>query len=215
MRNPDGRFLKDKVWIASFFLSAILHATFFFFWWGEEVPFTADLVHQGATSVALSPSSVMQVVRIQSATQNAVVRPVVPRVVFEGPPVLEIEVAASIEVSSLLLNDIGEIKGRPLVSAPDLEGQDLGIGSAFTTPPLPRGIVIPQFNKELDVEEIEVGVFVDKEGRVVADSTRIVSPVNSISFSSQLIEQAAEWIFDPATKAGKAISGWFFYTIKM
>jgi hypothetical protein len=189
MRNPDGRFLKDKVWIASFFLSAILHATFFFFWWGEEVPFTADLVHQGATSVALSPSSVMQVVRIQSATQNA--------------------------VSSLLLNDIGEIKGRPLVSAPDLEGQDLGIGSAFTTPPLPRGIVIPQFNKELDVEEIEVGVFVDKEGRVVADSTRIVSPVNSISFSSQLIEQAAEWIFDPATKAGKAVSGWFFYTIKM
>jgi hypothetical protein len=83
MRNPDGRFLKDKVWIASFFLSAILHATFFFFWWGEEVPFTADLVHQGATSVALSPSSVMQVVRIQSATQNAVVRPVVPRVALK------------------------------------------------------------------------------------------------------------------------------------
>jgi len=175
-----------------------------------------NLADQGAeSSDDRSRLSMMQVVRIQPLVQNQVVRPMVPRIVLEVLPVLEIEVIPSIEVSSPLLDGLGDAKERLLVTIPTVGSQDSGIGSALTTPPLPRGIVVPQFMEGLDVEEIEIGVFVDEGGRVVADSTRVISPTTSSSFNSQLIEQATEWIFDPATRAGKAVSSWFFYTIRM
>ena len=216
MRNSDRRFRESKVWLISFVLSVMLHLTLSIYWWGEEIFTLPAADNQGVdNSGDQSELSVIRVVRIQPPAQNQVVRPVTPRIVLEVLPSVEMEVIPSIEVSSPFSDVLGYAKERSLLTIPTAGNQGLGARSTPTTPPLPRGIVVPQFIGGLDIEEIEIGVFIDEEGRVVSDSTRIVSPTMSSSFYSQLIEQATEWIFDPATRAGKAVSSWFFYTIRM
>jgi hypothetical protein len=48
---------------------------------------------------------------------------------------------------------------------------------------------------------------------VVADSTRLDPRTGNGSFDDRLKKQAAEWVFDPARKDGRAIAEWFKYTI--
>ena len=76
-------------------------------------------------------------------------------------------------------------------------------------------MIIPPTNRDLRGTEIRVWVFVDRAGRVVADSTRLEPPTRDGEFNRRLIAEAAEWVFRPATRAGEAISAWFPYRIIM
>ena len=38
VKNSDRRLLESIVWLKSFVLSTMVHISFFFLWWGEEVP---------------------------------------------------------------------------------------------------------------------------------------------------------------------------------
>ena len=82
-------------------------------------------------------------------------------------------------------------------------------------PPSPRGMIIPPANRSLRGQEVQVWVFVNELGRVVADSTQLRPPTSDRDFNSRLVREASEWIFEPAKKGGKAVGSWFPYTISM
>ena len=60
---------------------------------------------------------------------------------------------------------------------------------------------------------IKVWVFVDAQGKVVADSTRLEPPTRNRDLNRQLIQEAAEWVFRPARKEGQAVASWFPFEI--
>jgi len=70
-------------------------------------------------------------------------------------------------------------------------------------------------NKDLRGTKLDVWVFVDATGRVVPDSTRLDPPTSDRGFNRRIIQQAAEWVFDPAMKDDEPIAAWFPYTISM
>jgi hypothetical protein len=62
---------------------------------------------------------------------------------------------------------------------------------------------------------VQVLVFVNETGRVVADSTRLDPPTRNGDFNRRLVSQASEWMFRPAMQEGKAVASWFPYLIKV
>jgi hypothetical protein len=105
---------------------------------------------------------------------------------------------------------------------PGLEGgQGRGDGGTAAegffrlVPPSPRGMIIPPMNRSLRGKQVEVWVFVDATGRVVADSTRLNPPTSDRGFNRRLIQEAAEWVFNPARKDDLPVAAWFPYTISM
>ena len=57
--------------------------------------------------------------------------------------------------------------------------------------------------------------FVDENGLVVSDSTRLEPPTSDGSFNQRLIREASEWVFQPAQQEGRAVPSWFPYRIRM
>ena len=110
----------------------------------------------------------------------------------------------------------GELDGPGL-----LDGTGKGDGGTTeeglfqSNPPTPRGMIMPPTNRSLRGRSVDVWVFVDETGRVVADSTRLDPPTSDNGFNERLIAEAADWIFRPATKGGQPVASWFPYTIKM
>jgi hypothetical protein len=83
-------------------------------------------------------------------------------------------------------------------------------------PPSPRGLILPPSDRPGRVKgmEIDVWVFVNDRGAVIADSTRL-SPASTgdRKFDDRLKKQAAEWVFEPARRGGRVVAEWFRYTI--
>ena len=76
-------------------------------------------------------------------------------------------------------------------------------------------MIIPPANKGLRGVEVQVWVFVNEHGRVVADSTRLDPPTRDRGFNRQLMREAAQWVFRPGTLDGKPVAAWFPYVISM
>jgi hypothetical protein len=76
-------------------------------------------------------------------------------------------------------------------------------------------MIIPPANRDLRGTEIQVWVFVDEAGQVVADSTRLDPPTGDRDFNRRLVREASEWSFRPAQQDGKAVASWFPYRISM
>ena len=76
-------------------------------------------------------------------------------------------------------------------------------------------MIIPPRNRDLRDTEVQVWVFVDENGLVVSDSTRLDPPTRDSSFNQRLIREASDWVFQPAQQEGKAVSSWFPYRIRM
>ena len=75
-------------------------------------------------------------------------------------------------------------------------------------------MIIPPNHKSLKGNELQVWVFVNEAGRVVADSPRLEPPTREGDFNRQIIREAADWIFRPAVKEGKPVASWFPYRIR-
>jgi hypothetical protein len=84
-------------------------------------------------------------------------------------------------------------------------------------PPSPRGLILPPSDRPSKVrgKTISVYVFVTDRGMVVGDSTRLNPGSGDSKFDTRLKRQAAEWVFHPAQRDGRAIAGWFEYTITL
>ena len=205
-----------KIWRTGLLVSLLLHMVVFLGWRGVVIPpspFAAAGPRAGDNRAAKGS---LQAINIRTSTPVPIVPPPIPIPAEIEVEPIEIEVFPAEEAASVLGEQPGldEVVGLPDgVGAGD--GGDTAEGFYTLQLPTPRGMIIPPANRELRGTEVQVWVFVNDMGRVVADSTRLDPPTRDGDFNKRLVREAAEWIFRPAVREGKPVSSWFPYRIKM
>ncbi len=178
-------------------------------------PFAAAGPRAGDFRAAPGGGSATQIVRIPPP--RPIRPPAVPLVTVEITDPVDFDPEPAVDLDEILGEAPGELPGPPGIEG----GQGRGDGGTAEegfhrmVPPSPRGMIIPPTNPRLRGREVEVWVFVDARGRVVADSTRLNPPTSDRGYNRRLMEEASEWVFNPATRGGEPIAAWFPYTISM
>lgn len=138
-------------------------------------------------------------------------RPIVPPPL---PTVSDVEFEP-LEFDSEPQFDLAAVLGeRPGVGPPGLDGDGEGDGGEATEgrstviPPKHKHVIYPPSHKALKGTEVNVWVFVNEHGQVVGDSTRLEPPTRDRGLNRQLIREAAQWLFYPATQYGQPIAAW-------
>ncbi len=146
-----------------------------------------------------------------------IVPPRVPIITLEMVDPVEFDPEPQVDLAAVTGDAPGMADGPPGIEG----GQGRGDGGTAAeglfrlVPPSPRGIIIPPNHRSLRGKQVEVWVFVDATGSVVADSTRLNPPTSDRGFNRRLIEEAAEWVFNPARRDNQPVAAWFPYTISM
>lgn len=212
-RRRDRRF-----WSGGLLTSLLFHLLVFVFWRGDVLPLSSSAAAGPRAGDDRAAGGAMQTITIRTPPDVPV--PIVP------PPVpipVEIEVE-EIEYEDVVQLDPASILGeRPgLSEVPGLatgdgrgDGGDAESGLYRMEPASPRGMIIPPSNRDLRGTQVQVWVFVDENGSVVADSTRLDPPTKDGDFNRRLIREAAEWVFRPARQEGRPVASWFPYRISM
>lgn len=212
-----GRRRKERpIWWAGLALSVVAHLLVVLLGPSGSVPVAPGAAAGPGRGSPEAATGGMQALNIRAPTAEITTPPPptpVPSLEAVEPVALEDE--ASIDASSIL----GE---RPGLEEPGAEigtGQGAGgteeEGSRRLVPPSPRGMIVPPNHEELRGREISVWVFVDETGRVVPDSTRLEPPTRDRDLNERLVDEAAEWVFEPAREDGEPVAAWFPYTIRM
>jgi hypothetical protein len=218
MRAADRRVAERSLWRNGFVAAAFVHLLVFFLWWGQpipESPFAAAGPRDGDNRAAAGGG--MQAFNIRIPPPRPIIRPQVPLLTLDPitPVELEEQQQQQIETSSIL----GDRPGVDGPGLPDGTGRGDGgtaeAGRFRIVPPSPRGIILPPSNRNVRGQRIEVWVFVDERGRVVADSTQLRPPTTDGDFNARILREAAEWIFEPGKEGGEAVAAWFPYSISM
>ena len=216
LSNAERRIAERALWRKGFAGAVIVHLLVFFLWWGEAElvsPFAAAGPRAGDNRAARGG---MQTLNIRVPPPRPIIRPQVPLLAFDPVPLEEFEDDQQQVETASILGD------RPGVDGPGLpEGDGRGDGGTAATglfrnvPPSPRGMIIPPANRSLRGQKIEVWVWVDERGRVVAERTELRPPSSDGDFNARLVREAAEWVFEPAKNGGRPVASWFTYTISM
>lgn len=198
-------------------VSAVIHLFIFFFWRTVPIPQSPFAAAGPKAGDSRAAGGGMRALNLQVAEPPHLVPPKVPLISLDVTDPIDLSFEPQIDVASMMGEGQGLGDGPPGIEG----GQGRGDGGTADAglnrlvPPSPRGMIIPPTNKDLRGSRIEVWVFVDETGKVVADSTRLNPPTRDRGFNRRLMEEAAEWVFNPAMKAGKAVAAWFPYTISM
>jgi len=211
--TDERRESERRAWRFAFVGSVVLHVLVFVLWPAAQLfmsPFAAAGPRNGDDRAAAGG---MQAMTIQAPTPRPITPPQIPLPVTDPIPIEIQEEEVTIETASIL----GE---RPGDEGPGRE-EGTGQGDGGTAdeglfrlmPPSPRGMIIPPSDPSLRGKRVEVWVFVDERGRVVADSTALRPPTDNGDLNRRLIREASEWIFEPARKGGQPVAAWFPYTI--
>ena len=204
-----------RVWRTAILISVLAHLVLFFAWRADSLlqsPFAAAGPRAGDARAA---SGSMQSMTLATPPTRPITPPEIPI-----PDQVEIE---PVEFEDEPVFDPASMEGdMPGLEGPGIE-QGEGEGDAGTSdqglnrlvPPRPRGMIIPPNSDALRGREVEVWVFVDASGRVVPDSTRLRPPTDDRSLNRRLIQEAADWIFRPATRGGQPVATWYPYRISM
>ena len=208
---------EGRVYRNALVISLVLHLFLFFIWKPDPIPvspFSAAGPRAGDSRAAAGGS--LQAMNLVVPPSRPIVPPRVPIVTVDVVDPVDFNLEPEVDLAAL----IGE--GPGLDEGPGIEGGtgrgDGGTGTEglfMLIPPSPRGMIIPPTNRSLRGSQVQVWVFVNDVGRVVPDSTHLDPPTSDQGFNRRLIEEAAEWVFNPATKEGKPVGAWFPYTISM
>ena len=215
LSNAERRVGERALWRNGFAGAVIVHLLIFFLWWGEAElvsPFAAAGPRAGDNRAA---SGGMQTVNIRVPPPRPIIRPLVPLLSFDPVPLEELldeDPQQQIETASIL----GDRPGVDGPGLPDADGRGDGgtaeSGLFRNVPPTPIHMIIPLCERGCR-QPIEVWVFVDEYGQVVADSTRLRPPSSDRPTNERLIREAAEFLYRPATKGGKPVASWTFYEV--
>jgi hypothetical protein len=212
----DRRRRERKIWRTALLVSGLMHLVIFFGWRGTVIPqspFSAAGPRAGDNRAAQGS---LQAMNVRVPPRRTIVPPLVPIPALAEIEPVEFEPDAEVDASSVLGERPGTDEGPGLETGTGLgDGGTAEEGFYRLQPPSPRGMIIPPTNRELRGTTVQVWVFVNERGRVVADSTRLEPPTRDRDFNSQLIREAAEWVFRPAQKEGRAVPSWYPYTISM
>ena len=205
-----------KIWRTGLLVSLLFHLLIFFGWRGNVIPLSPFAAAGPRAGDNRAAAGSMQAMNVRTPPPTPVVPPLVPLPTEILIDPVEFEDDVELDPASVL----GEEPG--LADAPGLEtGTGLGDGGNADEgfyrlePPSPRGMIIPPANRDLRGTEVQVWVFVDDRGQVVADSTRLDPPTRDRDFNRRLIREASEWVFRPARQEGRAVPSWFPYKISM
>ena len=212
----ERRRRERTVWRTGLLVSILFHAILFFGWKGSvipESPFAAAGPRAGDRRAA---AGAMQAINVRTRPTIPIIPPPAPIEVEVEIEPIDFEQAVEIDAASILGEQPGLLEGPGLDDGTGAgDGGNAEEGLYRLRPASPRGMIIPPLNKELRGTEVQVWVFVNERGRVVADSTRLDPPTRDGGFNRRLIREAAEWVFRPAVQEGKPIASWFPYRIQM
>lgn len=211
--NVRGRRRKErKIWGNALLASILLHVMVFVISGRRPVPALAAAAAGPAAADPRAARGSMEAMSISFPPPSPLVPPAVP-----VPAKIEIE---EVELDAEADFDLAALLGEPdLPAPPGLVGDGGGDGGSASeglggfVEPKPLGQVYPPFHKELKKGTVTVWMFIDESGRVVADSTYLDPPTGSGKLNRQLISEAADWRYYPATRHGKPVAAWSFYTI--
>ena len=234
-RTVELRLRHRWISLVAFLVSLGVHVLIFVIFWGDGVPrspFAAAGPRAGDDRAAPAGGG-MQVVRLQvAAVQPAQAMPIpvpTPEVVVEEVPEPEPEPQpepAQVEVPKVEVSaepgsggtqaGVGEVLGREGGTGRG-DGGTEAEGRYRGEPPKPRGLILPPGDRPGKVrgKEVTVWVFVTETGEVVPDSTRLIPSTGDSKFDERLRRQAAEWVFQPAMRGGKAVAEWFRWVVSL
>ena len=212
----DRRRQEQKIWRTALLVSVLVHLLIFFGWRGNVIPqspFAAAGPRAGDNRAAQGS---LQAMNVRVPPSRPIVPPPIPIPTLADIEPVEFVQEEEIDAASVLGERPGTDEGPGLETGTGLgDGGTAEEGFFRLQPPSPRGMIIPPTNRELRGTTVQVWVFVNEQGRVVADSTRLEPPTRDRDFNNQLIREAAEWVFRPAVKEGEAVASWYPYTISM
>jgi hypothetical protein len=212
----DRRRRERKIWRTGLLVSLLFHLLVFFAWRGNVIPLSPFAAAGPRSGDNRAAAGSLQALNVRTPPPTPVVPPLVPLPTEITVEPVEWEDEVELDPSAVL----GDAPGTT-----DLPGLETGTGRGDggnadeglyrLEPPSPRGMIIPPANRSLRGTEVQVWVFVNEVGRVVADSTRLDPPTRDRDFNRRLIREAAEWSFRPARQEGRPVASWFPYKISM
>lgn len=212
----DRRRRERSTWRNGLIASVLLHLIVFLGWNGQVIPdspFAAAGPRAGDNRAAAGS---LQALNVRTPPSRPIIQPPTPLAVEVEVEPVEWEDEVDYDPASVLGEKPGLDEGPGLENGTgEGDGGNAEEGFYRLQPATPRGMIIPPTNRSLRGTEVQVWVFVDERGRVVADSTRLDPPTRDRGFNRRLIEEAAEWVFRPAVQEGRAVASWFPYLITM
>lgn len=216
LRARDRRRRERTVWRTGLLLSVLLHLLIFVGWRGSVIPLSPFAAAGPRAGDNRAARGSMQALNMSVPPSRPIIRPPRPLAVAVELEPVEFEDSEVLDPASVLGDAPGSREGAGLETGTGAgDGGNAEEGFFRLQPPSPRGMIIPPANRELKGTTVEVWVFVDEQGRVVPDSTRLSPPTRDRSFNERLIREAAEWVFRPAIQGGKPVASWFPYQISM
>jgi hypothetical protein len=212
----ERRAAERALWRNGFISAVIVHLLVFFLWWGQPLPDSPFAAAGQRTGDDQAASGGMQTLNIRVPPPRPIIRPLVPLPTFDPVPDIEFsDEEQQVETASIL----GD---RPGVDGPGLpdgigrgDGGTAATGRFRATRPSPRGVILPPSNDNVRGQSVDVWVFVNDEGRVVADSTQLRPPTSDGTFNARIMREAADWVFAPAREGGQAVASWFTWKFSM
>jgi len=205
-----------KTWRTGLLVSVLFHLVVFFGWRDAVIPLSPFAAAGPKAGDNRAASGALQALNVLTPPSVPIVPPPIPiEVAVEVEPV-EFEPDVEIDAASVLGEEPGLDEGPGLEDGTgEGDGGNAEEGLFEIQPATPRAMIIPPANQGLRGTEVQVWVFVDERGRVVADSTRLDPPTRDGGFNRRLVREAAEWSFRPAVDRGRAVASWFPYVIRM
>lgn len=202
-----------RTWRGGVALSLLLHLLFLL---GREPRLVPESASAAAGPDANDDRAVrggMQAVALAAPPSRPIVVPQIPLPVDIDVEPAEIDVEPVFDVAALL-GDPGPL-GPPGLDDGDGEGDggDAETGLSRVLPPTPKMMIVPPGHDDLQGLSFEVWVFVDAQGVVVADSTRLNPPTKDRGYNRRLLREAAGWVFHPGMRDGQPVAAWFSYGV--
>lgn len=212
--NVRSRRRKErKLWRAALLASLLLHLLVLLAGGRRTLP-TPSAAAGPKAGDSRAARGGMQAMNISVPPPRLIVPPPVPVVTEIDLAELEFDSEPQFDLAALL----GE---RPGDAPPGLDGigegdgGDAAEGVGGVIGAKPRGMIPPPDHDDLKGSEVTIWVFVSENGTVVGDSTWLEPPTRNRKLNQQIIREAAQWLFYPATRRGQPISAWFSYTVSM
>ena len=218
IKAKDRRRQERRIWRTGLLISVLVHLLLFFGWQGDVIPvspFAAAGPRAGDNRAAKGALMAMNI--RTPPTVTPIVPPPIPIPTDIAIDPVEFEDMTETDSASVLGEEPGLEDEGPGLEDGEGEGDGGNADEGFfrLQPPVPRGMIIPPFERSLSGTNLQVWLFVSETGRVVADSTRLDPPTRNGDFNRRLMSEASEWVFRPAVQEGKAVASWFPFSVKI